>query len=130
LLQFKNIPINLNGIALKQRNPNATNLNTLDKRNETKVRIYLDVTPAVAAYAERHGAIYDKLDRRWYYEPYIPAELESFVPKQLRPKRPENEVAIQCLKCGCEMLLKVNKNTGIEFWSCSAYPRCKGSKST
>jgi len=30
--------------------------------------------------------------------------------------------------CGSKMVLRTNKNTGEQFWGCSSYPKCKGSR--
>lgn len=32
-----------------------------------------------------------------------------------------------CPKCGGGMKMRANRETGVSFWGCSAYPKCKGS---
>ena len=46
-------------------------------------------------------------------------------------KQSENEINKTCPKCSSEMLKKIakkGKNTGNEFWACSAFPKCRYSK--
>ena len=33
-----------------------------------------------------------------------------------------------CPNCGSAMVLRKNRNTGAQFWGCSNYPRCKGTR--
>jgi ssDNA-binding Zn-finger/Zn-ribbon topoisomerase 1 len=94
----------------------------------TKQLTYLvEVTGAVEDWITSHGAYFDKNVSRWVVEGEVPPELESYVEK---PKRVRNHLAErtpQCELCGCQMLLR-NSTYG-EFWSCSAFPRCKGKRS-
>lgn len=33
-----------------------------------------------------------------------------------------------CPKCGGVMVLRQNRNTGEEFWGCTAFPECRGTR--
>lgn len=88
-------------------------------------RIFLDVTSAVAEYAKQHGAKYDSVSKRWFVFEPVPPQLQSHLrdkPKQV----PDYALAPFCLKCGSQMCLKTNSQTGEGFWGCSNFPGCRG----
>lgn len=89
--------------------------------------LLVHITEAVEAFAVRHGAYFEKSLQRWVVEGDVPPELESYAQKQKRTRDFIAEKAPQCKLCGCEMRLR-NSAYG-DFWGCSAFPRCKGSKS-
>lgn len=94
-------------------------------------RIILDVPPDMHAYANEHGAQYDNVFRVWYVEDEVPNELVNFLPKDNKPRIDTRSIKPQCPICEADMLLKINKKTNKEFWSCSRYSRsysgCLGS---
>lgn len=87
-------------------------------------KIQLDITPAVAKYASKYGAIYEQ-SIGWYCHEPIPAELQEFVLALSRPNKSKGDKYIQCPKCGGQMKLQPTRRGGV-FWSCMLYPRCKG----
>jgi len=90
-------------------------------------KIHLDITPAVVEYATMYGAIYDK-ENGWYcFEP-MPTELEEFAESKAKLIKAYDEKYTQCPKCGGQMHIQNNRRGGI-FWSCMSFPRCKGALS-
>ena len=90
-------------------------------------KIQLDITPAVVEYAAMHGALYDK-ENGWYcFEP-IPIGLEEFAESETKLIKPYDDKYIQCPKCGGQMQIKPTRIGGV-FWSCMSFPRCKGARS-
>jgi len=92
-----------------------------------KITILVEITPAVEGFAKRHGAYFDKRLLSWVIEGEVPRELESFVQKTKRTRDYVVERVPQCPRCGSQMRLR--PSTGGEFWGCSTYPRCKGTRS-
>lgn len=90
-------------------------------------KIRLDITPAVAEYAAKHGALYKKETGWFCFEP-LPIELEEFVDAAEKVKKQPDDKDMQCRICGGQMHLKPTSDGRI-FWSCMSYPRCKGSRS-
>jgi len=53
--------------------------------------------------------------------------------KDKAPTRPPNPVSVEtlCHVCGSKMVLRIakkGKNAGQQFWGCTNYPKCKGTK--
>jgi len=92
-----------------------------------KITFLVEVTEAVEAFVTGHGAYFDKRLQRWVVEGEVPPELESYVEKVKRARDFVAEKAPQCMLCGCQMLLRTSAYG--DFWSCSAFPRCKGKRS-
>ncbi len=38
------------------------------------------------------------------------------------------EQSIQCPECGSKMIRRTNRKEGTEFYGCSLYPECKGTR--
>lgn len=91
-------------------------------------RILLHITSAVEKFAKEYGAIFDKAEGVWYVEGAIPAELEEFVIQAIRQRNYQTEIGPKCDICDSHTILKLNKKTGEQFWSCSRFPNCRGSK--
>ena len=87
----------------------------------------IEVTPAVEAFVTRYGAYFDNASRRWVVQGEVPVELASYIEKVRRPRDYIAQSTPQCPLCGCLLLLKPSKRG--PFWSCSAFPSCKGARS-
>jgi hypothetical protein len=87
-------------------------------------RTYLEVPEAQVDYAKRHGAYRDPANGKLYVYGDVPLELEDFLPKQSRVRKPEQSPA--CPYCGAGTERKYNPSDGLDFWGCSRFPGCKG----
>jgi four helix bundle suffix protein len=57
-------------------------------------------------------------------------EEKGFPPRQQRTQRPQRETP-SCPQCGSAMILRTahkGTNAGNQFWGCSKYPNCKGTR--
>lgn len=94
----------------------------------------LNVPSALEEFAKLHGAYL--IEGIWYFDGDVPMELDELVAREIRPvahqirlRNFHPEVVPQCDLCGCHMVLKPNRRSSVEFWSCSRFPICRGSKS-
>jgi len=74
-------------------------------------KIQLAITPAVIEHATKYGAIYDK-ENGWYcFEP-APFELEDFIVITAKLTKSYDDKYTQCQICGGQMQLKSTRNGG------------------
>lgn len=92
-----------------------------------QIRTYLNVPNEMVSYAKRHGAYFDKEQRRFYVLGEVPSDLCNLLPKE-EVKRPYI-VPPSCPKCGFHTELIKNTKSGAWFYGCSRYRShgCKGS---
>lgn len=98
-----------------------------DVRGESLMmdRTRLDVPWAMHQMALDHGALFDPSTGGLYWPgTEVPAALSAFVTKQLRPRR--HGPSPTCPICGCGMQRRHSRRSGDDFWSCSDFPKCKG----
>ena len=86
---------------------------------------------AVMTDAVREGLLYTFASLGQYLLPFMfvfGAILSVF---RSRKKAAMDQSGMQCPKCGGEMVLRAAKkgaNAGSNFWGCSAYPKCRGTR--
>ena len=47
------------------------------------------------------------------------------LPTWVIPEKTTEEDIFPCKKCGSDMILRNNKQTGDGFWGCSSFPKCR-----
>ncbi len=83
-------------------------------------KIYLDVPTAHRAYAERHGAVLDREDGRYFVVEEVPAELYSYLPKEPRHRNYVDEAKEQCTVCGAAMEIRERRRDSMVFYRCAS----------
>ena len=86
-------------------------------------KTFLNVPPAMVAYAMANGAQQDPDTKRYWVQGDVPPELLSFAPKLARQPMPE--YGPSCPRCKAHMVRRTSKNN--DFWGCSRFPKCRGS---
>lgn len=92
-----------------------------------KKRSELNITSAVKAMAESHGAYFDKSQRTWFVDGDVPGPLYAYVVKEERKRDYFAEQVPQCKVCGSQMALRKNRTSGANFWGCSILS-CRGTR--
>jgi hypothetical protein len=92
-----------------------------------KKRSELNITSAVKAMAESHGAYFDKSQRTWFVDDDVPGPLIAYVVKEKRKRDYFAEQVPQCEVCGSQMALRKNRTSGVVFLGCSILS-CRGTR--
>jgi hypothetical protein len=89
-----------------------------------KNRTQLEITPAMQAWAEEHGAYFDKAVGQWFVDGEIPGPLISRIVEPQRRRDYVAESVPQC-ECGARMVVRSRRRTGEPIWACTSV-RCLG----
>ncbi len=93
-------------------------------------KIILDVPRAQADYARQHGAEYCSVTKRWYCLEPVPDLLLEYVVGRTRTRDYTLESTPSCPLCHCAMVLREGRLNKEDFWGCSRFPVCRGTRRT
>ncbi|WP_454003429.1 topoisomerase DNA-binding C4 zinc finger domain-containing protein [Alcaligenes sp. Marseille-Q7550] len=93
-------------------------------------KVILDVPRAQADYARQHGAEYCGATKRWHCLEPVPEPLLEYVVGRTRTRDYTRESTPSCPLCHCAMVLREGRLSKEDFWGCSRFPACRGTRRT